>query len=245
MRRTTALERVRWPFTPGTSALDLPLPFCVSVGVGPPSGAASRLLGSTAIALVLISPGRAPLPAGRHGRAGHHPHDPRAARALARRIPGAFHRLGTIHYLAAWWGLLELEPTTFNRRGTVAQRLAGRVSLRVVLGVSRIAPLPADRDPVCAGDRGGRVRLHGECRCRGRRIRYAASDWRRRRRHVAGRRLRGRSADDTLHRPSGHKAMGGRSAYTLATALFVGGAGLLGYFGYLYLVIPRRPSSRS
>jgi hypothetical protein len=30
-----------------------------------------------------------------------------------------------------------------------------------------------------------------------------------------------------------YKAMGGRSAYTLATALFVGGAGVLGYFGYL------------
>jgi len=28
-------------------------------------------------------------------------------------------------------------------------------------------------------------------------------------------------------------------AYTLATALFVGGAGLLGYFGYLYVVIPK------
>ncbi len=36
-----------------------------------------------------------------------------------------------------------------------------------------------------------------------------------------------------------YKAMGGRSAYTLATALFVGGAGLLGYFGYMYLVIPK------
>ena len=36
-----------------------------------------------------------------------------------------------------------------------------------------------------------------------------------------------------------YKAMGGRSAYTLATALFVGGAGLVGYFGYMYLVIPK------
>ena len=36
-----------------------------------------------------------------------------------------------------------------------------------------------------------------------------------------------------------YKAMGGRSAYTLATALFVGGAGLLGYFGFLYLIIPK------
>ena len=36
-----------------------------------------------------------------------------------------------------------------------------------------------------------------------------------------------------------YKAMGGRSAYTLATALFVGGAGVIGYFGYLYLVIPK------
>ena len=36
-----------------------------------------------------------------------------------------------------------------------------------------------------------------------------------------------------------YKAMGGRAAYTLATALFVGGAGLLGYFGFLYLVIPK------
>ncbi|MDA1049142.1 MAG: permease [Planctomycetota bacterium] len=36
-----------------------------------------------------------------------------------------------------------------------------------------------------------------------------------------------------------YKAMGGRAAYTLATALFVGGAGLLGYFGYLYALIPK------
>ena len=36
-----------------------------------------------------------------------------------------------------------------------------------------------------------------------------------------------------------YKAMGGRSAYTLATALFIGGAGILGYFGYLYLIIPK------
>ncbi len=36
-----------------------------------------------------------------------------------------------------------------------------------------------------------------------------------------------------------YKAMGGRSAYTLATALFVGAAGLLGFFGFLYLIIPK------
>jgi len=36
-----------------------------------------------------------------------------------------------------------------------------------------------------------------------------------------------------------YKAMGGRAAYVLATALFVGSAGLLGYFGYLYAVIPK------
>ena len=36
-----------------------------------------------------------------------------------------------------------------------------------------------------------------------------------------------------------YKAMGGRAAYTLATALFVGSAGLVGYFGYLYVVIPK------
>jgi adenine/guanine/hypoxanthine permease len=36
-----------------------------------------------------------------------------------------------------------------------------------------------------------------------------------------------------------YKAMGGRAAYTLATALFVGGAGLFGYFGYLYAIIPK------
>lgn len=36
-----------------------------------------------------------------------------------------------------------------------------------------------------------------------------------------------------------YKAMGARSAYTLATALFVGGAGIIGYFGYLYVVIPK------
>jgi AGZA family xanthine/uracil permease-like MFS transporter len=36
-----------------------------------------------------------------------------------------------------------------------------------------------------------------------------------------------------------YKAMGGRAAYTLATALFVGSAGVLGYFGYLYAIIPK------
>jgi AGZA family xanthine/uracil permease-like MFS transporter len=36
-----------------------------------------------------------------------------------------------------------------------------------------------------------------------------------------------------------YKAMGGRAAYTLATALFIGSAGLIGYFGYLYLLIPK------
>jgi AGZA family xanthine/uracil permease-like MFS transporter len=35
-----------------------------------------------------------------------------------------------------------------------------------------------------------------------------------------------------------YKAMGGRAAYTLATALFVGGAGLIGYFSYLFILIP-------
>lgn len=36
-----------------------------------------------------------------------------------------------------------------------------------------------------------------------------------------------------------YKAMGGRAAYTLATALFIGSAGVLGYFGYLYVIVPR------
>ncbi|MCA9215637.1 MAG: hypothetical protein KDB27_21375 [Planctomycetales bacterium] len=36
-----------------------------------------------------------------------------------------------------------------------------------------------------------------------------------------------------------YKAMGGRAAYTLATALFIGSAGVLGYFGYLYVIIPK------
>jgi AGZA family xanthine/uracil permease-like MFS transporter len=36
-----------------------------------------------------------------------------------------------------------------------------------------------------------------------------------------------------------YKAMGGRAAYTLATALFVGSAGMLGYFSLLYEYIPR------
>ena len=35
-----------------------------------------------------------------------------------------------------------------------------------------------------------------------------------------------------------YKAMGGRAAYVLATALFVGGAGLLGYFKYIFVFIP-------
>ncbi|MEL7497226.1 MAG: permease [Planctomycetota bacterium] len=36
-----------------------------------------------------------------------------------------------------------------------------------------------------------------------------------------------------------YKAMGGRALYTLATALFVGGAGLIGYFSILFYVIPK------
>jgi AGZA family xanthine/uracil permease-like MFS transporter len=36
-----------------------------------------------------------------------------------------------------------------------------------------------------------------------------------------------------------YKAMGGRSAFTLATAVFVGLAGLLGFVGYLYVYIPK------
>lgn len=35
-----------------------------------------------------------------------------------------------------------------------------------------------------------------------------------------------------------YKAMGGRAAYTLATALFVAGAGVIGYFGLLFAYIP-------
>ncbi|MBI3463108.1 MAG: permease [Planctomycetes bacterium] len=35
-----------------------------------------------------------------------------------------------------------------------------------------------------------------------------------------------------------YKAMGGRAAYTLATALFVGSAGMLGYFSLLYEYLP-------
>lgn len=35
-----------------------------------------------------------------------------------------------------------------------------------------------------------------------------------------------------------YKAMGGRSAYVLATALFVGAAGVIGFFGYMYTYIP-------
>jgi AGZA family xanthine/uracil permease-like MFS transporter len=36
-----------------------------------------------------------------------------------------------------------------------------------------------------------------------------------------------------------YKAMGARTAYVLAAALFVGSAGVLGYFGFLYVVIPK------
>jgi AGZA family xanthine/uracil permease-like MFS transporter len=36
-----------------------------------------------------------------------------------------------------------------------------------------------------------------------------------------------------------YKAMGGRAGYVLWTALFVGSAGLIGYFGFLYLIVPK------
>lgn len=36
-----------------------------------------------------------------------------------------------------------------------------------------------------------------------------------------------------------YKAMGARAAYTLATALFVGGAGVFGYFGWIFAIVPK------
>ena len=36
-----------------------------------------------------------------------------------------------------------------------------------------------------------------------------------------------------------YKAMGGRAAYTLATALFIGAAGLIGYFALMFMWIPK------
>jgi AGZA family xanthine/uracil permease-like MFS transporter len=36
-----------------------------------------------------------------------------------------------------------------------------------------------------------------------------------------------------------YKAMGARSAYTLATAIFIGLAGILGYFGWIFYVLPK------
>ncbi len=42
-----------------------------------------------------------------------------------------------------------------------------------------------------------------------------------------------------------YKAMGGRAAYTLATAVAIGLLGTLGIFGYFYLYIHIRPSIRS
>ena len=36
-----------------------------------------------------------------------------------------------------------------------------------------------------------------------------------------------------------YKAMGGRAAYTLATALFVGGAGVFGYFDWIFYLLPK------
>ncbi len=36
-----------------------------------------------------------------------------------------------------------------------------------------------------------------------------------------------------------YKAMGGRSAYTLATALFVGAAGVFGVFGWIFFLVPK------
>ena len=36
-----------------------------------------------------------------------------------------------------------------------------------------------------------------------------------------------------------YKAMGGRAAYALGTALFIGAAGIVGYFGYIFQFIPK------
>ena len=35
-----------------------------------------------------------------------------------------------------------------------------------------------------------------------------------------------------------YKSMGGRAAYTLATAIFIGAAGIIGFFGYFYQYVP-------
>jgi AGZA family xanthine/uracil permease-like MFS transporter len=36
-----------------------------------------------------------------------------------------------------------------------------------------------------------------------------------------------------------YKAMGGRAGYVLLTALFIGAAGTLGFFGFIYLIVPK------
>lgn len=36
-----------------------------------------------------------------------------------------------------------------------------------------------------------------------------------------------------------YKAMGGRAGYTLATALFIGSAGIIGYFSWIYILVPK------
>ena len=36
-----------------------------------------------------------------------------------------------------------------------------------------------------------------------------------------------------------YKAMGARAGYTLATAVFIGGAGIFGYFGWIFYLLPR------
>lgn len=159
------------------------------------------------------------------------------------RVPGALGALlvaGTIYYLCAWSGLLQLEPTEFHASegllptgwlaafrfewwGAFGEALHFLPIVIPFALATVVGGIDCTESAAAAGDEYDTRQVIG---VEGVATLLAA--------------FCGGVVQTTpyIGHPA-YKAMGGRSAYTLATALFVGGAGLFGYFGYLYLVIPK------
>ena len=117
-----------------------------------------------------------------------------------------------------------------SRTGWPGSTSRGREALR----------LSAGGDSARAGDGGGRNRLHGEPRPASATItRPGRSSRPRASRRWSGRLFGGVIQSTPYIGHPAYKAMGARSAYTLATALFVGAAGIFGFFDWIFFFIPK------
>ena len=91
----------------------------------------------------------------------------------------------------------------------------------------------------CTGDGGGRHRLHGERGERGGRVSDRADHRGRGVVDLVGGLFGGVIQSTPYIGHPAYKAMGARSAYTLATAIFVGAAGIFGFFDWIFFFIPK------